>query len=496
MSGVGKSLLAAGLCRIFHQDGYRVAPFKSQNMALNSFITAEGLEMGRAQVLQAQAAGIEPTVAMNPILLKPTNDTGSQVIVNGEVYADMDAREYYAKKTRFLPEIRRAYDALAESYELLVIEGAGSPAEINLRDNDIVNMGLAELLDAPVLLVGDIDRGGVFAQLVGTLALLAPAERARVKGLVINKFRGDKSILAPGVAMLEERCGIPVVGVTPYLDVDLEDEDSLSERFLGRGAGGAVDIAVVRLPRISNFTDFLVLENQPAVRLRYVGHPGALGTPDLIILPGTKNTMGDLRWLRESGMEAALLRAHAGGTVIFGICGGYQMLGEELCDPHGAEGGGAMRGMGLFAMRTAFSGKKVRTRVRGSFGALSGAFSDLSGLPIEGYEIHMGESRAASGGLRPCTDIEDVITGVKKEDGAQKDGVYGSYVHGIFDAPGVSNALVLALAERKGISLDAADTVSLEQYREKQLDLLAEGLRAHLDMEAVCRIVNGDPGSG
>ena len=305
MSNAGKSLLCAGLCRIFKQDGYRVAPFKSQNMALNSFITEDGLEMGRAQVVQAEAAGVAPQVEMNPILLKPTNDVGSQVIVNGEVLKNMSAREYFAYKKQLIPDIMKAFHKLEEENDIIVIEGAGSPAEINLKKDDIVNMGLAKMVDAPVLLVGDIDRGGVFAQLLGTLMLLEDDEKERVKGLVINKFRGDKTILDPGIVMLEERGGIPVVGVTPYMQVEIEDEDSLTERFnmtkCGKGAEeriGLVDIAVIRTPRISNFTDFMLLENAPGVNLRYVKNPRELENPDMIILPGTKNTMGDLKWLR------------------------------------------------------------------------------------------------------------------------------------------------------------------------------------------------------
>ena len=316
MSNAGKSLLAAGLCRIFHQDGYRVAPFKSQNMALNSFITREGLEMGRAQVMQAEAAGIEPSVLMNPILLKPTNDTGSQVIVNGEVLGNMSAREYFSHKKELIPDIMKAYHALEEQYDIIVIEGAGSPAEINLKADDIVNMGMAKLVDAPVLLVGDIDRGGVFAQLYGTVELLEPDERDRIKGLIINKFRGDKTILDPGIAILEAKSGIDVVGVAPYLHIDVEDEDSLSERLEFRGNGEAatlIDIAVIRLPHISNFTDFNIWENIEGVSLRYVTRVCDLGSPDMIILPGTKNTIADLRWLRESGMEAAVLRCHTPG---------------------------------------------------------------------------------------------------------------------------------------------------------------------------------------
>ena len=331
MSNAGKSLLCAGLCRIFKQDGYKVAPFKSQNMALNSFITDKGLEMGRAQVVQAEAAGIEPEVSMNPILLKPTNDVGSQVIVNGEVLGNMSARDYFKYKKELIPDVMKAFHKLEENYDIIVIEGAGSPAEINLKENDIVNMGLAKMVDAPVLLVGDIDRGGVFAQLLGTLLLLEEDEKERVKGLIINKFRGDKTILDPGIEMLEEKGNVPVIGVTPYLHVEIEDEDSLTERFTSKKSGGLLDIAVIRTPRISNFTDFMVLENIPEVSLRYVKNVSEFGTPDMIILPGTKNTMGDLKWIRESGLEACILKASASGTPVWGICGGYQMLGEVLC---------------------------------------------------------------------------------------------------------------------------------------------------------------------
>ena len=330
MSNAGKSLLAAGLCRLFKQDGYRVAPFKSQNMALNSFITEEGLEMGRAQVMQAEAAGIAPSVLMNPILLKPTNDVGSQVIVNGEVMGTMSARDYFQYKKKLVPEVMKAYHTLAEQNDIIVIEGAGSPAEINLKAEDIVNMGMAKVAEAPVLLVGDIDRGGVFAQLYGTVELLEPDEREMIKGLIINKFRGDKTILDPGVKMLEEKCHIPVVGVAPYLDIQVEDEDSLTDRFDRNQEIGLIDIAVIRVPRISNFTDFNPFESIPGVSLRYVKHLSELGNPDVIMLPGTKNTMEDLQWLRESGMEALILKAAAKGTFVFGICGGYQMLGESL----------------------------------------------------------------------------------------------------------------------------------------------------------------------
>ena len=351
-SNAGKSLLCAALCRIFKQDGYRVAPFKSQNMALNSFITADGKEMGRAQVVQAEAAGLAPDVRMNPVLLKPTSDVGSQVIVMGEARGNRTAREYWGDKRALIPVVRQAYDSLAAEYDIIVIEGAGSPAEINLKQDDIVNMGLARLVDAPVLLVGDIDRGGVFASLYGTVKLLDEDEQARIRALIINKFRGDVEILRPGLVQLEELTGKPVAGVVPYGKFDIDDEDSLSERLDRTGGAALVKIAVVRLPRLSNFTDFSALSRVPGVGVSYADKPAQLADADLIILPGTKATLADLRWLRESGMEAQILKQHAAGTPVFGVCGGYQIMGRSVSDPVGAEGGGSLRGMGLLPIDT------------------------------------------------------------------------------------------------------------------------------------------------
>ena len=391
MSGAGKSLLCAALCRIFAQDGLRAVPFKSQNMALNSFVTKDGLEMGRAQVVQAQAAGVEPDVRMNPILLKPSSDVGSQVIVNGEVRGQMAAAEYFRTKKKLVPDIMAAYDSLAEEADVIVIEGAGSPAEINLKSEDIVNMGLAEMVDAPVLLVGDIDRGGVFAQLYGTVELLEEKERARIKGLVINKFRGDVEILRPGLAMLEEKTHLPVVGVVPYLKVDIEDEDSLSQRLESRGGKKPLDAAILRLPHLSNFTDFMPLEQHPLLGVRYVANAHELGTPDLILLPGTKNTVDDLLWLRQCGLEAALLRLAGKGTPVLGVCGGYQMLGQTLDDSEGSESGRpqTLRGLGLLPTRTVFSQRKRRAQVRAVVDA-----APFAGAELEAYEIHTGVTEA------------------------------------------------------------------------------------------------------
>ena len=478
MSGVGKSLIAAGLCRIFKQDGYRVAPFKSQNMALNSYVTRDGLEMGRAQVMQAEAAGIEPSVYMNPILLKPTNDVGSQVIVNGNVIGNMKAREYFEFKVSLIPDIKKAFKRLSDENDIIVIEGAGSPAEINLKQNDIVNMGMAKMVGAPVLLVGDIDRGGVFAQLLGTLELLEDEERELVAGLIINKFRGDKTILDPGVDMIEAKGDKKVVGVTPYLKLNLEDEDSLTERF-ANGALGLIDIAVIRLPRISNFSDFNIFESFDGVSLRYVDNVYTLGTPDMIIIPGSKNTIEDLKWMRENGLEASIKKASE-DTPVFGICGGYQMLGDSIIDPDGVEGGGSIRGMELLSMNTVLLAEKVRKQYAGKTHTIDGIFSGLSGVEITGYEIHMGESRFDEKKDKPL--LED-------GSGCYKDNVYGTYVHGFFDGDEVASAIIKALAMKNGVDLGKVESTSYEDIKEKEFDRLAAALREHLDMEYIYSIL-------
>ncbi len=485
-SSAGKSLLVTGLCRIFRQDGFSVAPFKSQNMALNSFITREGLEMGRAQVAQAEAAGVEPSVLMNPILLKPVGDATSQVIVNGEVVATMGAAEYYRRKPEFVPAVREAYARLAAAHDIVVIEGAGSPAEINLRDNDIVNMGMAAMADAPVLLVGDIDRGGVFASLYGTLALLEPEERARVKGLVINKFRGDAAILRPGLAQLEELTKTPVVGVVPWTRADIDDEDGASDRFGKPRGDKPLDAAVLRLPRISNFTDFAALERHPAFSVRYVGSARELGAPDLLIIPGTKNTMADLLWLRQTGLEAAVKKLARSGTPVIGVCGGYQMLGGALRDPDGVEGGGSLRGMELLPVETVFSRQKTRTRVTGCANAVPGFFSCLAGAAFDGYEIHMGETSRDEAG--PAFAVLENGAG-RKTDGAARENILGSYVHGLFDSGELPARLAETLLAEKGLSAAPAPVPDHAAYKEQQYDTLADTLRAALDMAAVQAIL-------
>ena len=467
MSNVGKSFLTAALCRIFRQDGYSPAPFKSQNMALNSFITADGLEIGRAQAMQAQAAGLKPSVWMNPILLKPTTDVGSQVIVNGKVWRNMSAKEYFSQKTALFPEIDTAYHNLASRHDRIVIEGAGSPVELNLKSDDIVNMGLARRLHAPVLLIGDIDRGGIFAQLLGTLDLLEPEERVLVKGLIVNRFRGDVRLFSDGISILEQRSGLPVIGVVPYLSVDLEDEDSLSEKLHRTSRTALLDIAVIRLPRISNFTDFDAFAQYADISVRYVSDTASLGTPDLLILPGTKATISDLRWLRESGLETAILRMK--DTPVIGICGGFQMLCEAVSDPVQAEGGGEIRGLGLLPGKTVFINEKHQTQTNGNLPEIrSGFWSCLSGAEYEGYEVHMGRT--------PGTVLN--VSG----------NAAGTYVHGIFDKASVSAALVQALLERRGIHRNETGT-DMTDYREQQFDLLADAVRKSLDIAKIYRIV-------
>ena len=504
-----------------------MVPFKSQNMALNSYITEDGLEMGRAQVMQAEAAGVKPSVLMNPILLKPTNDVGSQVIVKGEVLGNMRARDYFAYKKKLVPTICEAFSELEKQADIIVMEGAGSPAEINLKSDDIVNMGLAKLVDAPVLLVGDIDRGGVFAQLLGTLILLEEDEKARVKGLIINKFRGDKTILDPGVEMLEERGG-----------VKLDNHDV-----------GVIDLAVIRFPRISNFTDFNVFERLEGVSVRYVSSVQELGQPDMIFLPGSKNTMGDLRWMRQNGLETAVKKL-AVHIPVWGICGGYQMLGRTISDPHGVENENSLceplypahceaishepdtiaverikrdgalplrgmelppretrrqshaadenslreplRGMELIDTDTTLMPEKMRTQTRGKFENVTGIFSTLSGLEFSGYEIHMGKTTVSTGEHQtPLVQLADGRTdGVQRmEKGSEAPGVYGSYVHGIFDDGDIAVRIVQALADKKKVSWKPEAGGDYHAFKEQQYDKLAQGLREHLDMEYVYSIL-------
>lgn len=523
MSGAGKSLIAAGLCRIFAQDGLAVAPFKSQNMSLNSAVTPHGFEIGRAQALQAQACGIPAEPAMNPILLKPTTDVGSQVVVMGKPVANMAARDYFKYKTSLIPTVQAAYDDLASRHDVVVIEGAGSPAEINLKHNDIVNMGMAKMAAAPVLLVGNIDCGGVFAQLVGTHALLEDDERRMLKACIINKFRGDVTLLQPGLDELERRMGVPVAGVVPYTPLDLDDEDGFSAMQGSDAANALLDIAVVRLPHISNFTDLAALAALPEVRVRYVNHAEELGHPDLVVLPGTKATLGDLAWMGEHGLDAALRQHAVAGGLVLGICGGYQMLGLEIHDPLGVEGGGRQEGLGLLPVRTTFTQEKTLCSSVGATLQLAGPFADLSNLDVAGYQIHMGQT-TLEGGMPFCllTDVNDAAGNTAQaytcvgiddtaydqrgctrcngrpsgdaaqpayEDGCVAGAVMGTYLHGLFDSVPFTQALIDMLLARKGMSDARINAQDRATRREQQLDALADTLRASLDMDLVYRIL-------
>ncbi|RLM20311.1 cobyric acid synthase CobQ [Brenneria alni] len=507
-SDVGKSVLVAGLCRIFTQDGYRCAPFKSQNMALNSGVTPHGEEMGRAQILQAEAAGIEPDVRMNPILLKPTSDHKSQVVLMGKVACNMDAVAYHQYKPQLQQQINQVYHSLAREYDVMVLEGAGSPAEINLRDRDIVNMGMAAIADAPVLLVADIDRGGVFAAIYGTLALLRPDEKARVKGVIINKFRGDVALLKPGLVQIEALTGVPVIGVMPWLDIELEDEDGVALQsgkynITAKGYGAAervLDIVVVRLPHIANFTDFNPLAAQPDVRLRYATHPLALAGADLIILPGSKNTLSDLQWLQQSGFACALSSKHQAGIPIVGICGGYQMLGRRIVD--GVESGVAqMDGLGLLDVETAFAAEKVTTRVIGhSNEALPGLLAASASKSLRGYEIHMGISHLGDKALPFACLTDSNGQPVNRRDGAvNRDGsVIGSYIHGLFDNGEFTRALLDSLRQRKGLAAFDGEVVDYARHKQQQFDILASAMREHIDIEAIyqCMTADGEQNNG
>jgi len=493
-SHAGKSFLAAGLCRLFYREGFNVAPFKSQNMALNSYVTRDGLEMGRAQGVQAEAAGVAAAVEMNPILLKPKEDMVAQVIVMGKPLADMSARDY---RERYVPEglevVKKALARLRRDFDLLVIEGAGSPAEINLRDRDIANMKIAELAEAPVLIVGDIDRGGVFASMVGTMELLTPRERRRVAGFIINKFRGDATLLTPALDFLETRTGLPVLGVIPYLEnpgIEEEDSVALHHREERRAGADQLDIAVIRLPRISNYTDFAPLEAETDVSLRYVSQRERLGLPDAVILPGTKNTTADLEFLYHSGLAAELVRLNREGMPVVGICGGFQMLGETLHDPQGTESSGveSMEGLSLLPLDTTFNREKITRRVQARVSDHP-YWGDLAGRDMEGYEIRHGRSHPR--GELPCI----VITGGEQEiigAASPARAVLGTYLHDIFSNDAFRRHWLHGLRRRKGLPLPQevpGAFASTRERREASYDRLAAFLKEHLDLDALYRIM-------
>ena len=487
MSNSGKSSLVAGLCRMLKRKGFKVAPFKSQNMALNSYITEDGMEMGRAQVMQAEAAGIKPSVEMNPILLKPTSNTGSQVILNGKVHSNMSASDYYKNKRAFIPYILEAYNKLCKEYDIIVIEGAGSPAEINLNENDIVNMGLAKLVDAPVILVADIDRGGVFASIYGTVALMDDAAKNRIKGIVINKFRGDKNLLTPGFEMLAEHfkkidANIPVLGVIPMRKIDIDDEDSLSERLHTKNVifdTNKINIAVIKLPHISNFTDFNPLSRRKEIAMKYITSPKEMEDAGLVIIPGTKNTLYDLRWLKSMGFNHDNLEMRN----LIGICGGFQMLGNDLIDEYGVEEGGSETGLKLLNFSTIFAKEKT-TRQTETEVINSPDFINLCNFTIKGYEIHMGSTINPKEKPFTKSDITD-------NGGFVNNNIMGTYIHGIFENDNFVDAIISGLIKKTGKKITIDTNINdFDIYKESQYELLADLIEESLDIDVILDILD------
>jgi len=495
-SSVGKSIIVTALCRIFYQDGFRVAPFKAQNMALNSFITKDGKEMGRAQVVQAEACGIEATVDMNPILMKPTSEVGSQIIVCGKPIGNMQAQEYRNYKSKLISVVKDSFLKLAHHYELIVIEGAGSPAEINLKEDDIVNMRMAQIADCPVLLVADIDKGGAFAWVVGTLELLTIKERNRIRGIIINKFRGDKEILQPGLNYLERKTKKPVLGIIPYFrDIQIEEEDSVNSeknRYYTQPELGKINIEVLYLPHISNFTDFDPLEREEGISLRYVKIGERSSAPDLLIIPGSKNTLNDLYYLKKSGYQKEISNRLKKGTVIVGICGGWQMLGRELYDPEHTESSREkIGGLGLINGVTTLKSKKITFQVRAHL--LPNPFFNIQD-ELVGYEIHTGET-ILSGDEKPLfkitqrgsiqTDINDGVV-------SKKGMVWGTYIHGIFDNSSFRRSFINFLKSKKGLMISNGvnqDRISYQEQKDREYDRLACLIRDNLDMDKIYHIL-------
>ncbi|MGE7588182.1 cobyric acid synthase [Peribacillus sp. NPDC101480] len=482
-SDVGKSLICTAFCRVFSNKGLRVVPFKSQNMALNSYVTLDGGEIGRAQGVQAEAARITATTDMNPILLKPKQDMVSEVIVHGKHFLDMNAKSYRSQFVQeAMPIIRKSVEKLQEDYDIIVLEGAGSPAEINLKDRDIANMRMAKLTDAAVILVADIDRGGVFASIIGTLALLDQDERDSVKGIIINKFRGMRELLDDGIEWVEKETGIPVLGVLPYLDVNIEAEDSLalsSLRFKKpKKAEFPIDVAVLRFPRISNFTDVDPFFDEPGVGVRLVSSVHELGNPDLLILPGTKNTMEDLEWLNRMGLDRAINELRKQGTMIFGICGGFQMLGTKLFDPEAVEGDGENAdGLSLLPVETVFQAEKKTVQMEG---VLSAGIMDGQ-MNLNGFEIHLGRTTLKSQ-VRPFLLLKD-----GREDGAisNDNKVMGTYLHGIFHNRLFTRLLVNQIRRNKGLEEVKENVQSDSERREEAYNLLASHLEENIDMDTI-----------
>lgn len=479
-SGAGKSITVTALCRVLTKDGYKVSPFKSQNMALNSFVTKSGLEMGRAQVVQAYACMIEPEAYMNPILLKPTTDRKIQIIVNGKSIGNMSGIEYGKFKTSLKPEIMKSYDYIRENYDISILEGAGSPVEINIKGEDIANMKMAEMADSPVILVADIDRGGVFASIYGTIMLMSEKERARVKGVIINKFRGDINILKSGLEEIEKLTGVPVIGVMPYTNVDIEDEDSVTERFKRLQKKKGINISVIKLKHISNFTDIDALRMVEDINIKYINSVDEMGEEDIIIIPGTKNTIDDLKELKDNGIATEIIKASKNGKVIIGICGGFQMLGEKIKDPYGIESEiKEIPGLGLLELETVMEKEKNTTQYEGKLSNCTGLLEGLEGEEIKGYEIHQG---VTFGNESKVNDEDRIVTVVKGEN------IFATYLHGIFENEKITRNILNKVRAKKGIELQVKG-ITFDEYREQQLDKLEKIFRENVDIDKIYEIL-------
>lgn len=479
-SGAGKSITVTALCRVLTKDGYKVSPFKSQNMALNSFVTKSGLEMGRAQVVQAYACMIEPEAYMNPILLKPTTDRKIQIIVNGKSIGNMSGIEYGKFKTSLKPEIMKSYDYIRENYDISILEGAGSPVEINIKGEDIANMKMAEMADSPVILVADIDRGGVFASIYGTIMLMSEKERARVKGVIINKFRGDINILKSGLEEIEKLTGVPVIGVMPYTNVDIEDEDSVTERFKRLQKKKGINISVIKLKHISNFTDIDALRMVEDINIKYINSVDEMGEEDIIIIPGTKNTIDDLKELKDNGIATEIIKASKNGKVIIGICGGFQMLGEKIKDPYGIESEiKEIPGLGLLELETVMEKEKNTTQYEGKLSNCTGLLEGLEGEKIKGYEIHQG---VTFGNESKVNDEDRIVTVVKGEN------IFATYLHGIFENEKITRNILNRVRAKKGIELQMKG-ITFDEYREQQLDKLEKIFRENVDIDKIYEIL-------
>ncbi|MBM6690744.1 cobyric acid synthase [Fusobacterium mortiferum] len=479
-SGAGKSITVTALCRVLTKDGYKVSPFKSQNMALNSFVTKSGLEMGRAQVVQAYACMIEPEAYMNPILLKPTTDRKIQIIVNGKSIGNMSGIEYGKFKTSLKPEIMKSYDYIRENYDISILEGAGSPVEINIKGEDIANMKMAEMADSSVILVADIDRGGVFASIYGTIMLMSEKERARVKGVIINKFRGDINILKSGLEEIEKLTGIPVIGVIPYTNVDIEDEDSVTERFKRLQKKKGINISVIKLKHISNFTDIDALRMVEDINIKYINSVDEMGEEDIIIIPGTKNTIDDLKELKDNGIATEIIKASKNGKVIIGICGGFQMLGEKIKDPYGIESEiKEIPGLGLLELETVMEKEKNTTQYEGKLSNCTGLLEGLEGEEIKGYEIHQG---VTFGNESKVNDEDRIVTIIKGEN------IFATYLHGIFENEKITRNILNKVRAKKGIELQMKG-ITFDEYREQQLDKLEKIFRENVDIDKIYEIL-------